>query len=218
MSNFITFFTTAVAQQWRKAPQLFIGLLTLIFGGTGLLYGLYLCVNNNHLITSAIHPRDSSSENSSSFTQQSSISSNSGVVVDVSGAVKNPGLYELPSDARIFNALEKAGGLTPAADSDFIQKQMNLAEKVKEGQKIYFQPSQNQTDTQENSSSQIDVSEELVSINFASAKALETLPGIGEKLAEKIVGGRPYQNIEELSSRIKIGPTVFEKLKDLVKI
>lgn len=140
------------------------------------------------------------------------------VVVNVSGAVKHPGIYSLPADARVFNALEAAGGVSKDADLGFIQRELNLADKIKEGEKIYFPPIQKETDTATSSVSHINGTDNLISINSASADELDTLPGIGEKLAAKIIEGRPYENITELTTRIKIGTAVFEKLKEQIKI
>jgi competence protein ComEA len=57
-----------------------------------------------------------------------------------------------------------------------------------------------------------------ISINSASEKELDTLPGIGEVTAQKIIQGRPYTSIEELKNKKIVKPTVYEKIKDLIAI
>ncbi len=221
MKELLNFWQLTVSSYFQKHVKLIVEIFILISGLTGLLYGIYSCVSNIQFLkkyeaSTEVAPPSSDTDFISSATD-SSLASPSGVVVYVSGAVKNPGLYQLPDNSRIFNALERAGGLTPVADSDFIQKELNLAEKVKEGQKIYFPPTQKETDSTVTPISQIDASSEPISINSASAGELDRLPGIGEKLAEKIIGGRPYETIDELRTRIKVGQSVFDKIKEMIK-
>lgn len=196
----------------KKSPSLLGSGVTGVLGLLGLGVGVFILLSppkNEPSLNNLQNPE---------IVQDNFVSSPSGsVVIDVSGAVKKPGLYSLSEGARVAEALDLAGGLTIDADLGFIHKELNLADKVSEGQKIYFPPHQIETDTSSQSSSSIDGSTELISINSASADQLDTLPGIGEKLASKIIEGRPYQNIEELRSRIKIGESVFNKIKDSIK-
>jgi len=223
MKELLDFLREKFPQVTPNKLKITTGFLTLLTGFSGIIYGIYLCVTNAQNVSSpdqntVVLASPASTFSDAEFGSSAAAATPSGVVVYVSGAVKKPGLYELPTDSRIFNALEKAGGLTPVADSDFIQKELNLAEKVKEGQKIYFPSSQKEADTQTSHPNQMAGQSEQISINSASAAQLDTLPGIGEKLAEKIITGRPYETIDELVTKIKIGQSVFDKLKDLIKI
>ncbi|MCL5411485.1 MAG: ComEA family DNA-binding protein [Patescibacteria group bacterium] len=136
------------------------------------------------------------------------------IKVDIAGEVMNPGVYELPSGARVENALDLAGGLTKEADNDWVAKNLNLAKNLSDGEKIYV-PSK---------SALRDLGQVLgqpttkISLNSASTLELDTLPGIGEVTAKKIVSNRPYQSVEELRTKKVVSEGVFEKIKDLVRV
>ena len=71
------------------------------------------------------------------------IDKNSGVIQDkifvqVSGAVNESGVYEMDDNARVIDAIEEAGGLSPEADTQWVDKTLNLASKLVDGQKIYI--------------------------------------------------------------------------------
>lgn len=133
------------------------------------------------------------------------------ILVDISGAVAVPGVYQLPAVARLELAIKVAGGLTSGADKEYIAKNLNLASSLSDGAKVYI-PKKGE-----------EVSEESVSgatkinINTTSASELEALPGIGPKTAEKIINGRPYQSIEDLLLKKVVGKNVFEKIKDKIR-
>lgn len=207
----------------KEAPQLLACLVALVIGFAGLVAGIFLFLNSKYTSYSSLKdPGEKSHQETQLTTSQNSTSLNSTqsaqLVVDVSGAVKKPGIYTLTEGARVFNALELAGGLSKDADLGFIYKEINLADKIKEGQKLYFPVYQKETDSDSSSKSEITAQDSLISINSASAEELDLLPGIGEKLASKIIEGRPYQNVEELTARVKIGESVFNKIKDSIKL
>lgn len=135
------------------------------------------------------------------------------IVVDVGGAVNNPGVYTLGSDSRVNDAVAAAGGLSAEADSS----RVNLAGKISDGQKVYVPAKQEQVRSdkgevisQQNSS--------LISINSATEGELDTLPGVGPVTAGKIIAGRPYSNIDELLSKKAVSKSVFEKIKERITI
>ena len=136
-------------------------------------------------------------------------SQDSTLTVDVQGAVNKPGVVRLPGGSRIEDAIAAAGGFSEEADQEYIRRQMNLAAKVVDGTKIYL-PYQGE-------SNQSNVSN-VVNLNTASQKELESLPGIGPVTAEKIIAGRPYGTIEELMERKIIGKAVFEKIKERISV
>ncbi len=130
------------------------------------------------------------------------------ITVDVSGAVEKPGVYQLPYDSRIVDALIPAGGLSANANRDAISKSINLAQKLTDGSKVYF-PSISEPETKD----QIKGSE-TVNVNNASLSDLDTLPGIGPITAQKIIDNRPYQNMSELVSKKVLSSSLYAKLKD----
>lgn len=142
------------------------------------------------------------------------------LVVDVEGAVVNPGVYKLPKDARIQEALIAAGGLSSRADRAWVSKSLNLASRLIDGAKIYIPVSGENVSvsttvlgTQSSSS----VSG-LVGINSATEKELDTLPGIGPVTARKIIESRPYASINELLDKKIVGAKVFSQIKDKISI
>jgi len=149
------------------------------------------------------------------------------IVVEVSGEVQSPGVYQLPNNSRVNDALIAAGGISSNADRDWIQKTINMAAKLTDGQKIYI-PSldnQSQTSSANNSSgyqnTSLDFTDQgsgLVDINTASLSQLDTLPGIGPVYGQKIIDQRPYSTVEELLSKEVLGQSLYEKIKDKVSI
>lgn len=136
------------------------------------------------------------------------------IVVDVDGAVVNPGVYHLSGEARTGDAITAAGGLSGDADSS----RVNLAAKISDGQKIYV-PSKFQITNSKLQNEEVGtLASELISINNATEKELDTLSGVGPVTAGKIIGARPYSSIEELVSKKAVTKSVFEKIKGLVTI
>ena len=155
--------------------------------------------------------------------------------VHVAGAVKNPGVYNLPSSSRVIDAIEKAGGATENADLD----QINLADYVSDGQKIEV-PKLKSGDTSLNyklitdeldkiGANKIDSTNEksssksdLVNINTADSSELQSLPGIGTTIANSIIEYRKengnFETIEDLKNVSRIGDKTFDKLKDLITV
>lgn len=136
------------------------------------------------------------------------------IVVDISGAVEKPGVYDLSSEARVSDVIEAAGGVSEDADSVYIAKNINLAQKVTDGQKLYIPFASEQAQSTEVLGQETG----RVSINTANSAALETLPGIGPVTAEKIIKNRPYSSVDDLLSKKSVGPSVFADIKELVSL
>jgi len=158
--------------------------------------------------------------------EEISIETENKIYVHVVGEVKNPGVYEMSLGDRVFHAIDKAGGATEDADLTSI----NLAEKLKDGEKIIVY-------SKEMLNSNVDVSEKtasenqkmyfksqsnLININTASKEELETLPGIGEVLSQRIIDYRRtngyFKSIEEIKEVSGIGEKKFEAIKDLITV
>lgn len=142
--------------------------------------------------------------------------------VDVSGEVENPGLYEFKSEARVQDALDKAGGLSEGADFEYVSKNLNLASKLGDGMKIYI-PKAGETDanlvtTSSGLSQDSNTANSIISINNASVTQLESLPGVGPVTANKIIASRPYSSLDELVSKKAIGQSLFAKIKDAISL
>lgn len=135
--------------------------------------------------------------------------------VDVAGAVVEPGVYTLKPDSRLEDAIASAGGFSSEADAVWVSKNINLASKVSDGQKIYIQAI---GEVSVSGSSLGTTNTDKININFASTKELDTLPGVGVVTAEKIIALRPYATVEELLSKKAVGKATYEKLKDLVSV
>lgn len=146
------------------------------------------------------------------------------IIIDVSGAVVNPGVYTVLSNARFQDGLIAAGGLSQDADRDWVAKRVNLAAKLIDGSKIYI-PKVNENTN--NNEKLINNNEgtggvlgiaSLVNINDTSLAELDTLPGVGAVTAQKIIDGRPYQKIEELTERKIVNLGVWEKIKEKISV
>lgn len=142
------------------------------------------------------------------------------VKVDIQGAVVQPGVREIPYNSRIDDVLNAAGGLSPKADRTYVSKNINLAQVVVDGMKIYIPSlgeapvttmSSNSVAKQTNSNPTLTPS---MNINTASSEELERLSGVGPVTAQKIIQGRPYQTISDLQTKKIVSASVFAKIKD----
>lgn len=145
------------------------------------------------------------------------------LLVQVDGAVKNPGVYNLPRESRVREAIQAAGGYTGEASSDSI----NLAARIKDGEKIVIPSTSSPSIPEASSSNSLEsrvapISSGMVNLNSATSAELETLPGIGQTRAGDIISYREshggFKSIEEIQEVNGIGPATFERLKDLITI
>ena len=131
-----------------------------------------------------------------------------------------PGVYELKGNARVNEALIAAGGLGEEADREWVEKNLNLAAKVTDGQKIYI-PSEGETEKVaplQGKGTTLMTRLDLVNINTASSAELDTLWGVGEATAKKIIDSRPYGAVEELLTKKAVKNNVYEAIKDSVSV
>lgn len=151
------------------------------------------------------------------------------VIVYVTGAVNSPGVIKLTQGARIYEAIESAGGFSDTAD----EGSLNLSRIARDGEHIRVAHIKNRKvssapETEPVSVKKTSVRERnvnysrIVNINTAGTAELDTLPGIGPKTAEKIVAYRKsngsFKTIEDIMKVKGIGPKKFEKMKGLITI
>lgn len=138
--------------------------------------------------------------------------------VEIVGAVEKPGVYEFPGDSRVDNLLVQAGGLSSSADREWVEKNINRAALLKDGQKIYIPRNGESNESRESKGSTGFVAGDyvsgLININSASLNQLDSLEGIGAVRAQKIIDNRPYTGIDELVSRKILPKSVFEVNKE----
>jgi competence protein ComEA len=137
------------------------------------------------------------------------------VAVYVTGAVLSPGVYHLPEGSRIEEALQAAGGATVEADLN----RVNLARRVHDEEHIYVPKVGEESPPVASGSSS---EGGPININTASTAELETLPGIGPTLAQRIVDYReahgPFAAIEDIIKVRGIGEGLFNEIRDLITV
>lgn len=140
----------------------------------------------------------------------------SGILVDIEGAVISPGVYQLPADSRIKDLLVLAGGYSELADRSYGEKNLNLAQVLKDGQKIYIPEL---SDTPGNPGyGEAKTTANKVNVNVASVSELDTLWGVGPARAETIVKNRPYATMEELISKGGMTKQIYEKNQEMISL
>ena len=158
------------------------------------------------------------SENSLRLPTKSDLTSDK-IYVTVAGEINNPGVYEMTTDDRVKDAIEKAGGTTQNAYTTNI----NLAQILKDEQYIYIMTKEEG----EKLESQVNYGtssgfQGIVNINTASVEQLCQLPGIGESTAEKIIEYREsyggFESIEELKNVKGIGTSKYNEIKNNITI
>lgn len=161
---------------------------------------------------------------------------NTKIVVHVSGAVKSEGIVELDKNSRVADAIEAAGGVSQNA----YMKDINLASILEDGMKVYIPTNEEVEKQKENSNYISNANTDIISknsqenktgatktnskvnINTATKEELDTLPGIGESTANKIINYRKengnFKSIDEIKEVSGIGDSKFEQIKDLIEI
>jgi len=139
------------------------------------------------------------------------------IFVHVSGAVLNPGLYELPEGSRVNNALSLA-----VVREDALLENVNLAQILRDEDKIVVPDESQRNDPFFSETSNHEQSSSIVNINTANESQLQTLNGIGSVYAKNIVEYReqsgPFKTIEEIKNVSGIGDKRFENLKDSIVV
>lgn len=204
------FFNRLVERHFSSVLFILIGLILVGFGA-------FIAKDNDYVPQNKIEVLE---DNSESETQKE-------IVVEIAGAIESPGVYVFQKNARIEDLLIKSGGLSAAADRIWIEKFLNRASKLVDGQKVFIPRVGEENEVlgiTENGGDQ-NVSrdwgsgaEKLININTASQKELETLWGIGPVYAQNIIEHRPYSSVEELKTNNVIKQNVYDRNKDLLTV
>lgn len=143
------------------------------------------------------------------------------IYVYICGAINEPGVYEMPEVCRLYEVVEKAGGLRDDASASYL----NQAEILTDGQKIYVPTVEEVTISAESNASDFsDSSEnsELIDINTASVNELMTLTGVGESRALSIISFREengkFQKKEDIMKVTGIKEGLYNKIKDQIMV
>jgi competence protein ComEA len=134
--------------------------------------------------------------------------------VDIEGAVRHPGVYNLKPDDRVEDAIKLAGGPLPEADLSKVSK--SLASRVTDEERILvpFISTVGSSGTANQ--------EDKININTATLAGLDSLPGIGEATGQKIIDYREqngyFSSIEDIMNVSGIGQAKFDKMKDMITI
>jgi competence protein ComEA len=167
------------------------------------------------------------------------------VRVHVAGAVRRPGVYEVPADGRIIDAVRAAGGASSSADLDAI----NLAQTLRDTEQVYVpthtrtsprpsprtaprlrpttvppavSPAPAGSTTLPSTEPTAPAAKKTVNVNQATASQLEELPGVGEVTARRIISWRqskgPFATAEDLMKVEGIGPAKFAAMKPFVSV
>lgn len=155
------------------------------------------------------------------------------IYVDVCGHVKNPGVYQLTGDSRVYEAIEKAGGMTKDAAASSI----NQAEHLTDGQQVYVPSEDEQKESRKSGNypaaqgaadgnvktGAADAGDNgKVNLNTASKEELLSLTGIGGVKADSIIKYREehgsFQSVEDIKKIEGIKDGVFNKIKDQITV
>ena len=165
-------------------------------------FGVYVCSSSF-----SSQPKVTLSKPSSSNSQDVKSPS---IYIHVAGAVRKPGIYQLDSGSRVFDAVLLAGGFTNKAN----QTSVNMARILNDGEQLLVSSGTSNAQVQQESS--------LISLNQASSSQLEDLPGVGPALAGRMVDWRTanggFKSKEDLLNVAGIGDKLFAAVKDLVTL
>lgn len=140
------------------------------------------------------------------------------VAVYVCGCVIRPGVYYLPQDSRVCDAIESAGGLTKEASVNY----WNLAHKIEDGMKIYVPTEEESLSMEPQEEVNTSTSNGKININTADKEELMKLPGIGSTRADRIIAYRTehgkFADITDLMNVSGIKGTIYQELEDYITV
>ncbi|MFT3653942.1 ComE operon protein 1 [Bacillus sp. B01(2024)] len=138
------------------------------------------------------------------------------IMIDMKGAVRNPGVYEMKAGDRVTQAIEKAGGLKEKAD----ELNVNLAEQLQDGTVVYI-PSKGEEENRPKTAAG-EKEDAPVNINTATLDELQAISGVGQRKAEAIIAYREengrFQTAEDLMNVSGFGEKSFERIKTSITV
>ncbi len=139
------------------------------------------------------------------------------MIIDVTGEVVSPGVYELPAGSRVIDAIRAAGG----AKAKAALSELNLARVIKDGEQIYVDPIYT-AGSRTRAGSKAAAPRGPININRASASDLDSLDGIGPVIAKRIIAYRlangPFTALEDLLKVSGIGDAKFAQFKEKIRV
>lgn len=216
-----------------KEYKLFLGLAAvgLVMGGVFLFWPKQppqapeTVISQLEMVDQETSPKEDTRLPSSSQqrSEEKTDSSQEKIMVDVKGAVRQAGVYELPVGSRVYDAVQKAGGMTDEANSQSV----NLAQKLEDESIVYVAKNGEEVAPVASASAGATGGEKQskdgkVNLNTATEAELQTISGIGQKRAQDIIAYREekgkFQSVDELKNVSGIGQKTLEKLKEHVTV
>lgn len=217
---------------WRKIKtwQLVVGVCGIVLLGIA----VFLLVTqqekeDKELLIEALSTTEVTVDTKKEQEQANNESKSTKIYVDISGAVKQPGVYQLPEGSRLFDLLKQAGGLTEDAAIQTVNQAMIIQDQQKiiiltqnQAQSIDTENINNNGYLEEKSDEKSSKEAGKININQADLTQLQQLSGIGEKKAQAIIDYRnengSFKTIEDLAKVTGIGEKTVEKLRDSITI
>jgi competence protein ComEA len=212
----------------RSALLMGIAVVALIALAFGLAFGVGA---NGSVVVDGGTPLGSTSVAASSVGDPAVSSADPELVVEIVGAIDQPGVFRLPAGARVGDLVEAAGGYGSRVDAERASRELNLAAPLHDGDQIRV-PSRDDEETAapaagsqpgsgvaSSGSGSNDTGP--VDLNRATSAELEALPGIGPVTAARILASRdeqPFGTVEDLRTRGLLGEKTYEKVRDLVTV
>ena len=196
-------------ESWSLAVKgaVIAGVLLLLVGVGGLLPKKEEAVEESEAVVTTVL-----AEKTEESTTQETV-----IFVDIKGAVKKPGVYQMKVGDRVKDAIDAAGGLTAEADS----QKVNLAQRVEDQMVIVVPKVGEEAEAIPAGATSKEVAKEgKVNINTATVEELKTLKGVGEKKAEAIIEYRKkngsFKTKEDLMKVRGIGKKLFESFEERI--